>query len=156
MLLAPTSQLDTWSLMGEPDVDLPALTGMLAHIGNKWNIDPEHILLTGMSDGATYSLLAGLNENSPFTHLAPFSGVLHPEIAMNGKLKYAEGKPIYLVHGTHDWMFPIDAAYMARDELERAGAELTFREIEGLSHTYARTENPKLIEWFNPKLSLEL
>lgn len=153
MLMAPTSQQDTWSLMGE-EHDLPALLSMLDFVRTVHSVDDDHILLTGMSDGATYSLLAGLNENSPFTHLAPFSGVLHPEIAMDGKLRYAEGRPIYLVHGTLDWMFPVEMAQMARYELEMAGAKLTYREIEGLSHTYARTENAALVNWFNPELTI--
>ncbi len=153
IVLAPTSQQDTWSLMGE-EHDLPALLGVLDLVRSHWLIDDSHILLTGMSDGATYSLLAGLQSESPFTHLAPFSGVLHPEIVMSGNLQFASGRDIYLVHGTRDWMFPIESAYMARAELEQAGANLTFREIEGLSHTYARSENPSLITWFNKELVL--
>ena len=106
-----------------------------------------------MSDRGTYALLAGLRENSPFTHLAPFSGVLHPEISMSGRIVHAKDKDIYLVHGTHDWMFPIETAYMAQGELEAAGARLTFRPVEGLSHTYARTENDAVLNWFNPSLA---
>ena len=154
LVMTPTSQLDTWSFDGE-EHDLPTLLAMLDFVKSQWPIDEQHILLTGMSDGATYSLLAGLNANSPFTHLAPFSGVLHPDLVMSGRIRYAEGRPIYLVHGTLDWMFPIEVAYMAREELDRAGAQLTFREIEGLSHAYARSENPALIEWFNPTLSAD-
>lgn len=153
IVMSPTSQDDTWSLMGD-DIDLPVLLQEIDFIANQFNIDREHILLTGMSDGGTYTLLAGLKENSPFTHLAPFSGVLHPEITMAGNMVHARDKPIYLVHGTHDWMFPIETAYMAQQELETAGADLTFRPIDGLSHTYARTENDALLKWFNPALSL--
>ncbi len=155
LLMAPTSQDDTWSLMGDPDKDLPVLLHTIEFIAENFAVDREHILLTGMSDGGTYTLLAGLREESPFTHLAPFSGVLHPEISMNGNIKYAKDRNIYLVHGTHDWMFPIETAYMAQQELEAAGANLTFRPIEGLSHTYARTENDALLKWFNPALALD-
>lgn len=155
MVMAPTSQGDTWSLMGE-EHDLPALLSMLEYIKSRWPVDEKHILLTGMSDGGTYTLLAGLKANSPFTHLAPFSGVLHPEIVMTGDLQFAAGRPIYLVHGTLDWMFPIETAYMAVSELESAGADVTFRELEGHSHTYARSENPALIQWFNPSLTIPL
>lgn len=151
IVLAPTSQQDTWSLMGE-EYDLAALQSMLAFVKSTWPIDERHILLTGMSDGATYAMLAGLKPDSPFTHLAPFSGVLHPEISMGGAIIYAKDKPIYLVHGTLDWMFPLETAWMARDELERAGAALKYREIDGLSHAFARKEIPALMEWFNPDL----
>ena len=37
---------------------------------------------------------------------------------------------------------------MAESELTAAGANLTCRIIEGLSHTYARSENPALLDWF--------
>ena len=147
MLLSLTSQQDTWSLMGE-ELDLPILLRLVEFVAKDFALDRQHILLTGMSDGGTYTLLAGLQKESPFTHLAPFSGVLHPEISMNGNIKYAGDKNIYLVHGTHDWMFPIETAYMAKAELEAAGANLTFRPIDDLSHTYARTENPEVLDWF--------
>tara|TARA_B100001971_G_scaffold89550_1_gene82646 strand:+ start:777 stop:1877 length:1101 start_codon:yes stop_codon:yes gene_type:complete len=153
ILLAPTSQQDTWSLMGE-ELDLGSLLAMLDFVKQQCNIDDDHVLLTGMSDGATYSLLAGLNENSPFTYLAPFSGVLHPNLAMQGQMQFARNKNIYLVHGTLDWMFPIETAYMAKSELEAAGANLTFRAIEGLSHTFCRAENPGLLSWFNRELKV--
>ena len=147
VLLAPTSQDDTWSLMQE-DIDLPFLTEEIELITNILNIDRSRILLTGMSDGGTYSMLAGIREPSPFTHLAPFSGVLHPEITMSGNIRHAKNRKIYLVHGTEDWMFPVETARMAEAELTSAGADLTCRIIDGLSHTYCRSENPALLDWF--------
>jgi phospholipase/carboxylesterase len=153
IVLSPTSQSDTWSLMGE-DHDIGPITAMIDFIKQQCSIDEDHILLTGMSDGGTYTLQAGLTADSPFTHLAPFSGVLHPEIQMTGRMQTARDRKIYLVHGTLDWMFPIETAYMAQAELEAAGANLVFRPIEGLSHSYCRAENPKLISWFNPALEI--
>lgn len=147
LLLAPTSQQDTWSLMGE-EHDLPVLLSTLEFVGANFALDHTKTLLTGMSDGGTYTLLAGLQENSPFSHLAPFSGVLHPEISLNGNIQHAKDRNIYLTHGTYDWMFPIETAYMAQSELEAYGANLTFRPIDGLSHTYARTENAAILDWF--------
>ncbi len=73
---------------------------------------------------------------------------------MLGRMQYAKDRTIYLVHGTLDWMFPIETAYMAQSELLAAGANLTFRAIEGLSHAYCSAENPDLITWFNPKLEI--
>ncbi|HIG42932.1 MAG: dienelactone hydrolase family protein [bacterium] len=153
ILMSPTSQQATWSLMGE-EHDLKPLLSMLDFVTEGWSVDHSHILLTGMSDGGTYSLLAGCHEDSPFTHLAPFSGVLHPDLVMNGQIQYASQKPIYLVHGTQDWMFPIETAYMARQQLSEVGADLTFREIDGLGHSFARAEIPALLTWFNPDLAL--
>ena len=153
LLLAPTARGDTWSMMG-PDIDAPALQSMVRFVREGWKVDPEHILLTGLSDGATYTLLLGLQENSPFTALAPISGVLHPHNLENGNMTRARGKRIYLVHGALDWLFPVFLAQGARDALTEAGADLVYREIEDLSHTYPRDENDRILTWFDPRLAL--
>ena len=153
LLLAPTSRGPTWSLNG-PDLDAGALAAMVRAVTERWRVDSEHVLLTGLSDGATYALLAGLQEDMPFTALAPVSGVLHPMNFANGNLERAGGKRIYLVHGARDWMFPVQLARVARDELEKAGAEVVYRELEDLSHTYPRDENDGILNWFDPRLAL--
>jgi phospholipase/carboxylesterase len=153
ILMAPTSQQDTWSLMGE-EHDLAPLHGMLNFVRGRWAIDDEKILLTGMSDGGTYSLMAACHENTPFTHVAPFSGVLHPDLVMTGSIRHIVNKPVYLVHGTEDWMFPVEMAHMAEQQLSAAGANVTARIIDGLPHSFARGEIPTLLDWFEPKLNL--
>jgi phospholipase/carboxylesterase len=137
-----------------PDYDTAPLRSMVDYVKQNWRVDEDHVLLTGLSDGATFTLLSGLQAESPFTHLAPLSGVLHPENYINGNMSRANNKPIYLVHGSLDWMFPVDSAYMARDELLKANAGLVFREIEDLSHNYARAENDPILSWFNSALAL--
>lgn len=146
LLLAPTSQQSTWSLMGA-DVDTPQLVRMIDFVEEQWPIDRERVLLTGLSDGATFALLSGLSEASPFTALAPASGVLHPMNFRNGNMERARGKRIYLIHGTLDWMFPVQTARSAAEDLERAGAEIEFHEIEDLSHTYPREHNARILDW---------
>ena len=152
LLLAPDSLDTTWSLQA-PARDTRRLLSMLDLVSERWRVDRERVLLTGLSDGATFSLLAGLAEGSPFTALAPISGVLHPDNFHNGNLDRAGGRRIYLVHGALDWMFPVEVARMARDALQEAGADLTYREIEDLSHTYPREENARILEWLDPALA---
>jgi phospholipase/carboxylesterase len=117
-------------------------------VATKWNVDREHVLLTGLSGGATMTLLVGLGSDTPFTHLAPVSGVLHPMNLAIGNIDRARDKPIYLVHGALDWLFPVALAQEASRVLEEAGAHLVYRELEDLSHTYPREENVRIIEWF--------
>jgi phospholipase/carboxylesterase len=126
---------------------------MVDWVASKWNVDREHVLLTGLSDGATMTLLVGLGADTPFTHLAPVSGVLHPMNFAIGNIDRARDKPIYLVHGALDWLFPVALAQEAERVLEEAGAQLVYRELEDLSHTYPREENIRIIEWFDGRLS---
>ena len=145
IVISPTSRGGTWSLM-EPTLDGDALRALVLRVAQRWSVDTRRVLLTGMSDGGTFSLLTGLMQLAPFTHLAPISGSFHPMLLeAAGDIT---GLPIYLVHGALDWMFPIDMARTAHAALAAAGADVTFREIEDLSHTYPRDENPKILDWF--------
>jgi phospholipase/carboxylesterase len=146
IVAAPTARGDTWSLMGR-DIDAIPLNELVKRISEHWNIDSTRVLLTGMSDGGTYSYVAGLRGDVPFTHLAPISGTFHPLLLEGADRERMQGLPIYLVHGALDWMFPVDVARMARDTLTAAGARVTYREIENLSHTYPREENTRILDW---------
>jgi phospholipase/carboxylesterase len=147
LVLSPTAVDRTWSIMGGEDVDAPRLRAAVEDVAARYHVDRARVLLTGMSDGATYALLGGLAEGAPFTHLAPACGVLHPFLLARGDIQNARGRPIYLVHGALDWMFPVQTARMSRDALQMAGAEVVYREIEDLSHTYPRDENPRILDW---------
>jgi phospholipase/carboxylesterase len=146
LVLAPTSESRTWSLMGH-DVDAPRLLRMVESVAERYPVDRARVLLTGMSDGATYALMQGAREASPFTHLAPACGVLHPMLLTGGALHALRDRPIYLVHGALDWMFPVETTRLARDVLTTAGARIVYREIEDLSHAYPRDENPAILDW---------
>jgi phospholipase/carboxylesterase len=149
LVLAPTSRERTWSIMGGADVDAKALREAIASVAARYPVDRARVLLTGMSDGGTYALLCGLREDMPFTHLAPACGVLHPLLLGRGGIARARGQPIYLVHGALDWMFPVHTARMTREALLAAGARLVYREVDDLSHTYPRDENPKILDWLS-------
>jgi phospholipase/carboxylesterase len=148
LLTTPTSRERTWSIMSPEDIDAEALGQMVESVAARYPVDRSRVLLTGMSDGATYALLCGLRDaETPFTHLAPACGVLHPFLFAGNGLQHAAGRPIYMIHGALDWMFPVSVAHMGRDALQAAGARLVYREIADLSHTYPRDENPKILDW---------
>ena len=44
----------------DPEIDSENLQAMLTRVRGRWNVDPAHMLLTGMSDGGTFTLLSGL------------------------------------------------------------------------------------------------
>jgi phospholipase/carboxylesterase len=149
VVLAPTSRQETWSLMG-PDVDSPNLLAMVDHVKSLVPIDERRMLLTGMSDGGTFAHLLALQEHSPFTHLAPISASFHPMLLEITSAERIRSLPVYLVHGALDWMFPVDMARLARDSLSAAGADVTYRELDDLSHTYPREENLRILDWLTP------
>jgi phospholipase/carboxylesterase len=146
ILVAPTATGSTWALMGE-DTDTPNITRILESVRARWNVDAERMLLTGMSDGGTFCYVTGLDGASPFTHLAPVSATFHPLLAEMADAERLRGLPIHIVHGRLDWMFPVQVAQQASQALSAADANVTYRELDDLSHAYPREINADILQW---------
>lgn len=146
ILVAPTATGDTWSI-SDPDADRKHLDAILAQVRSERRVDPSRMLLTGISDGGTFTLLSGLMAASPFTHLAPVAAGFHPILMYVSDPERTDGLPVYLVHGMFDSMFPVDVAREADQMLTEAGADVIYREIPDLAHTYPVEENEPIIDW---------
>ena len=143
LLAAPSSVGSTWG-----EIDDGGLLEILAWVRLRYHVDPARVLLTGLSDGATFALLYGLAHPDVYRALAPLCGVLHPANGPVGNLERARDVPIYLVHGALDFLFPVHLARFTRDTLQTAGAAVEYRELPELSHTYPRSENVRILHWF--------
>jgi phospholipase/carboxylesterase len=148
ILVTPTATGPTWALMGE-DADTPNLMRILEIVRSRWAIDTSRMLLTGMSDGGTFCYVTGLEGASPFTHLAPVSATFHPLMAEMADADRLRGLPVHIVHGRLDWMFPVQVARQTSQALSAAGADVTYRELDDLSHTYPREMNAEILQWLN-------
>jgi phospholipase/carboxylesterase len=146
ILIAPTATGSTWALMGD-DTDTPNLMRILESVRARWNVDPERMLLTGMSDGGTFCYVTGFDRASPFTHLAPVAATFHPLMAEMADADRLRGLPVHIVHGRLDWMFPVQVARQTAQALTAAGADVTYRELDDLSHTYPREMNAEILQW---------
>jgi phospholipase/carboxylesterase len=146
VLVTPTSIGSTWGLH-DPEADTDRIAAILDFVRGRWRIDPGRLLLTGMSDGGTFSYLAGLEAGSPFTHLAPISASFHPMLAAMADRTRLAGLPIFLAHGALDWMFPVASAREAAMSLSRAGASVRFEEVGDLSHAYPSELNLEILRW---------
>ena len=146
ILASPTSVERTWGLVN-PEADCENLAAIVAHVKSEWSIDAGRVLLTGMSDGGTFTYIAGLRDDAPFTHLAPCSASFHPLLLEAVSGDRLQGLPIYLIHGALDWMFPVAMAQAASNALADEGAVVEYRELADLSHTYPNDENNRIIDW---------
>jgi phospholipase/carboxylesterase len=153
ILVAPTATGDasnksTWALMGD-DTDTPNLARILDSVRSRWNVDSKRMLLTGMSDGGTFCYVTGFESASPFTHLAPVAATFHPLMAEMADTERLRGLPIHIVHGRLDWMFPVQVARQTQQALSAAGADVTYRELDDLSHCYPREMNAEILSWLD-------
>ena len=141
-----TATGSTWALMGN-DTDTPNRLRILESVRSRWNIDADRMLLTGMSDGGTFCYVTGFESASPFTHLAPVSATFHPLMAEMADAERLRGLPVHIVHGRLDWMFPVQVARQTSQALSAAGANVTYRELDDLSHCYPREMNADILQW---------
>jgi phospholipase/carboxylesterase len=100
-----------------------------------------------MSDGGTFCYVSALDSQSPFTHVAPVSATFHPMLVSMADADRLRGLPVFLVHGALDWMFPVEVARQAQKALTAAGANVTYTEVNDLSHTYPREINAAMLAW---------
>ena len=59
---------------------------ILGWIASRWRVERRRILLTGLSDGATFALVYGLAHPGIYRAIAPGCGVLHPANEALGNL----------------------------------------------------------------------
>ncbi len=146
ILVAPTASGRSWPIQDE-DTDTAKLLELLEFVRARWSIDATRVLLTGMSDGGTFAYLAGLQTDSPFTHLAPVSAAFHPILAEVAEPARLRGLPVFVAHGALDWMFPVEMARAAAATLAAAGASVTYRELPDLGHCYPVELNAEILDW---------
>ncbi len=146
IVVAPSSIGQTWAIQGR-DPDSPRLAQILRFVRQGWAVDPARILLTGMSDGGTFTYTSGLAHGSPFTHLAPVAAAFHPLLTAMADADRMKGLPVHIIHGDRDWMFPRQMADDAARHFTDAGADVTYRPISDLSHTYGGELSSLILDW---------
>jgi predicted esterase len=118
---APDQQATAWSIKYIADV-ARALAGQY---------HAEEVYLFGFSQGAAFTMHAGLNHPEIFTGLIAVAGGLHPGWFVEGVLERGTSLRIYIAHSPDDEAVPYDYGTFARDTLTALGYDVTFREYEG-------------------------
>ena len=147
-ILAPKSWSNTWDF-DTPSLDTGSILRMLDEVTREYAIDPARVYLTGLSDGATFGYIFGLEYSRLFRGFAPVAGVLHP--AVDSMLREGRGKemPFLIVHGVHDFIFPVAFARSFVKLLESIGYQLTYQELPDWGHAYPYSINETMVmPWF--------
>jgi predicted esterase len=130
LLLATGSREQTWdALLGSYGPDVSCINQALAYTFQHYAVDPSHLAIAGFSDGASYALSLGLINGDLFRQIIAFS----PGFIVSGKRR---GTPrIYVSHGTHDNVLPINlCSRRIVPQLRRWGYDVHYHEFDG-THT---------------------
>ena len=132
--------------------NLPAILNL---IKRTYNVDENRVTLTGISDGGTGAYFFAFMQPTEWAAFLPYIG--HPGVLRNprGRASYhlffenLTGKPLYIVNGEEDPLYPASAVRPYMEYLQQAGVEHVFRAIHDGGHdTRWLPEETPLIEEF--------
>jgi phospholipase/carboxylesterase len=127
LILAPESRGRTWDvILGGYGPDVAFIDRTLGHVFERYAVDPKRIAAAGFSDGASYALSLGISNGDLFTDILAFSpGFMAPS-------RQAGTPRLFISHGVHDGVLPIDAcSRRLAPKLRAAGYDLDYREFDG-------------------------
>jgi phospholipase/carboxylesterase len=120
--------------VGYPDPDsfedtYSSLDRWLSELAVDTGVGIEHTILGGFSQGSVmaYSMAFGAGRPAPAGVVA-FSGFLPEVPGFDLDLTDRSGFPVAIGHGLADQVIPVAFGRSARDRLEHAGADVTYRE----------------------------
>jgi phospholipase/carboxylesterase len=147
-ILAPKSLGDTWD-MRAPSIDTRSVLRMFGEVTREYSIDRDRVYLSGLSDGGIFTYILGLEQSQLFRGLAPVAGALHQ--AVDWMLREGRGKdtPIFVVHGVHDFIFPVTFTRQTCNLLKEIGYDITYEELPEWGHALPYSINERLVlPWF--------
>jgi poly(3-hydroxybutyrate) depolymerase len=146
-----------WWQQGQAD----NLKEILRTLKQTYNIDDNRVTLSGVSDGGTGAYFFAFKQPSEWAAFLPYIG--HPAVLRNAQsgggyrlfFENLTAKPLYIVNGEDDPLYPVSSVSPFIDILAEAGIAHIFRPIENGGHNtrWMADESP-MIEKFiedNPR-----
>jgi phospholipase/carboxylesterase len=110
----------------------PALEAFLDAEIKRHNLFPRALALVGFSQGTMMALGVGLKRQPAPAAIVGYSGALATIEALPQPPGAAPA--ILLVHGDIDEVIPVDAMFMAREQLAQAGLAVEWHVAQGIGH----------------------
>jgi phospholipase/carboxylesterase len=129
------------------DATLEQLFELVDTLGETFGVDPADIVFGGFSQGAVMSYALGLAAGRPRpAGILAMSGFIPTVPGFELGLADRRGLPVAITHGTLDPVISVQFAHEARERLEAAGLNITYRESP-MAHRIDPRVIPDLQEW---------
>lgn len=130
---------------------------VLAEVSRLYWIDPDRVMLTGMSNGGTGVFVIGLNHADRFAALVPMASAL-PR-GLYPLLDNARHTRFYVIHGARDEVMPVKYSRDLVSYLQKNGFQVVYREHEkehpmAGGHFFPQEELPDLVGWLSVRSRL--
>jgi phospholipase/carboxylesterase len=148
ILLSPKSLDVTWTMTAN-SIDSRSILAMLDEVAAEYSIDRSRLFLTGLSDGGIMTYLLGIERHEIFAGIAPIAGALHPMVDPLLRARTGREVPIFVIHGAHDFIFPVTFTRQTNDLLKSLGYNLKYEELPDWGHALTYSINERLVmPWF--------
>lgn len=148
ILACPSISMGAWWTRSGEELVMQVLREVQA----RYHIDPDRIMLTGMSNGGIGTWIIGMHHADRFAGIAPMASgiddVLFPFI------ENLAHTPVYVIHGAQDQVMPVQLSRDLTKEMERRGILHYYREHQWThphagGHFFPKQELPDLVTWFD-------
>jgi phospholipase/carboxylesterase len=130
---------------------LTVLDGVIRDVFSEYRVPAGRTILLGFSQGGAMTYRYGMLRPEMFAGLAILSGALrHPE-SLLAHLPAARNQRIFIAHGTHDTMVPVDLSRDAVTFLETQGYQPTYHEYP-MGHEINLEVLNDLVPWIHKVL----
>jgi len=148
VLACPTAPMGAWFTRGAEELVLATIRS----VQRRYHIDPDRVVLTGMSNGGIGAWVIGMHDAPLFAGIAPMASGL--DDVLMPFLANLRTTPVYMIHGARDQVMPVALSRTIARELEALGYTHVYREHDrehpmAGGHYFPGEELPDLVNWFN-------
>jgi len=108
------------------------LASIVDSLKRTYNIDENHVVVSGVSDGATGAYYIAMRDTTPYASFLPLNGFImvlaNPDTGIRDELypNNLRNKPFYAVNGGRDRLYPISAVEPYVLHLKKAGVAIDY------------------------------
>jgi acetyl esterase/lipase len=149
---------------------LENLRAILDALKRTYNVDENHVVVSGVSDGGTGAYYVAMRDSTPYASFLPLNGFIgvlnNEELHIEGDLfpGNLRNKPLFVVNGGRDALYPIAAVEPYLEHLAKGQVQITYRpqpqaghetswwptvkdEFETFARDHAREPYPDRLTW---------
>jgi hypothetical protein len=159
------SEAPWWS-----DQQVASLRTILEDVKREYNVDENRVVVSGVSDGGTGAYYVAMRDTTPYASFLPLNGYVlvlrSPELQISGSLflNNLRNKPLYVVNGGRDPLYPMDAVEPSLGHMSQGGVTIIYRpqaqaghdtswwpalmeDLEGFVRKHPRRPLPDALTW---------
>jgi phospholipase/carboxylesterase len=144
--------------IGKPDVQqfseaLRHLMQFIQDVKTGYPIDPDRVFLLGFSMGSIMSFAVALTQPHAVRGIVAHSGYIPESASLQFAWTQLSSLSIFVAHGLHDPVIPIQKARRTQELLSKTGMDLTYKEYP-IQHTISEESLADLSLWLQKKLDV--